>query len=153
MDYELRLMNSPLHTCMHNWVRTILVMQLAWVLPVLAEPVAVVTQDETPVTSLNRDEVADLFLGKRIITIAGRDLTPLDVNDDSLREAFYQRVAGMSAMRVNAYWARLVFTAQGRPPRKFSLTEVKKLVHSQSGLVTYLPSNDANGFKILLTVY
>ncbi len=128
------------------------VVLLAWTLPVQADPVVVVTQDGTPVTSLSRGQVADLFLGKRNITVAGRDLTPLDVNDDSLREAFYQGVAGMSAMRVNAYWARLVFSAQGRPPRKFPLSEVQKLVRSRSGLVTYLPTSDANGFKILLTV-
>ena len=146
-------MKSPLQFFPGNWSRMILVVLfIAWAFPVLAAPVVVVTQDGTPVTTLSRDEVADLFLGKRIITVAGRDLTPLDVNDDFLRESFYQGVAGMSAMRVNAYWARLVFSAQGRPPRKYPLSEVKKLVRSRSGLVTYLPSDDANGFKILLTV-
>jgi hypothetical protein len=145
-------MKSTKQLFMHNWPCIVLIVFISWVPPVLAEPVVVVTQYGTPVTSLSREQVADLFLGKRNITISGRDLIPLDVDDNSLREAFYQGVTGMSAMRVSAYWARVVFSAQGRPPRKFSLPEVKMLVHSQSGLVTYLPSDDANGFKILLTV-
>jgi hypothetical protein len=150
--FELKLMKPRKHFYSHNWTRIILVVLIVWTLPVSAEPVVVVTQDGTPVDSLSREEVADLFLGKRNITVAGQELTPLDVNDDALREAFYQGIAGMSAMRVNAYWARLVFSAQGRPPRKLPLSEAKKLVRSQLGLVTYMPSDNSSGFKILFKV-
>jgi hypothetical protein len=149
---ELRLMNSLIQFILLNLMRAVLVLLVACTLSAWAEPVVVVTQDGSSVTTLSRDEVADLFLGRRIITISGQDLIPLDVNDESLREAFYQGVANMSTLRVNAYWARLVFSARGRPPPKLSLSEVKRVVLYKPGLVTYLPADDAKGFKIILTV-
>ena len=121
--------------------------------PAAAEPVDVVTQDGAKIASLSREQVADLFLGKARIVFEGLELTPLEVNDEPLREVFYQGVAGMSAMRVNAYWARLVFTSQGRPPRKLNLSDAERLVRSRPGFVTYVPSDDSNGFRILLTVH
>jgi hypothetical protein len=122
----------------------------AWAAPAWAESIAVVTKDDTVLTSLTRQEVSDLFLGKRKLVVAGIPLTPVDVADEALREAFYQGVAEMSASRVNAYWARLVFSAQGRPPRKLSLVEAKSLAKKHVGVVTYLPADTAGGFKILL---
>ena len=142
-----RTLNLP---SLCKWWGLLLTVLLMLDLPASAESVAVVTHDLIPVTTLTREEVADLFLGKRNITIKGLSLIPLDVNDEPLREAFYQGVAEMSAMRVNAYWSRLVFSAQGRPPRKLPLAEAKSLVQSQPGMVTYVPDVSAAGFKILL---
>jgi hypothetical protein len=109
-----------------------------------------VTHEDTPVASLSREDVADLFLGKRKLAIAGRVLTPIDIGDETLREAFYQAVAEMSAVRVNAYWARMVFSAQGRPPRKLPLSEARTLVQAQPGLITYVPAGGNGEFKIVL---
>jgi hypothetical protein len=115
-----------------------------------AESIAVVTQEGVQIASLSREEVADLFLGKRKILVAGQTLTPVDVSDESLRDSFYQKVAEMRSVRVKAYWARLVFSAQGRPPRELKLTEAKHLIQSESGYVTYLPANTAEGFNVVL---
>jgi len=131
-------------------LRLLLGLLLLWSTTLHSEPVAIVTQDGTPLASLSKQEAADLFLGKRKLQVAGQPLTPVDVADEGLRDAFYQGVADMSSVRVNAYWARLVFSAQGRPPRKLPLVEAQALVQSQPGMVTYLPGNGTSGFKILL---
>ena len=115
-----------------------------------AEPIAVVTHEGVPVSALSREEVAELFLGQRSLSFSGISLIPVDVADESLREAFYQEIANMSAARVSAYWARRVFASQGRPPRKLPLGEAKSAVLSQAGTVTYLPNSGASGFKIVL---
>jgi len=51
---------------------------------------------------------------------------------------------------VNAYWARVVFSAQGRPPRILPLPEAQALITNQQGIITYMPENNASGFKIIL---
>jgi hypothetical protein len=124
----------------------------ALISPALAEPLSVITANGTAVSSLTRDEVADLFLGRRKISIDGQTLIPLDASDDKVRDSFYQAIADMSAVRVSAYWARIVFAAQGRPPRKLPLDEVKFFLQSQPGTVTYAPDAKHNGFKILLSL-
>ncbi len=134
---------SPLTTLV---IITALVVPLAYA----DDSLAIVTAESSTVTSLTRKEVADLFLGKHKINIGGQAVTPIDVTDEAPRDMFYQQVADMSAQRVNAYWARLVFSGQGRPPQQLSLTEAMALIKSQPGTVTYLPAQHANGFKILL---
>ncbi len=124
----------------------------AFISPTRAEPLSVITANGNVVSSLTREEVADLFLGKRKISIDGHALIPLDVSDDKLRDSFYQAVADMSAVRVSAYWARIVFSAQGKPPRKLPLDEVKFFLQSQPGTVTYAPDAKHDGFKILLSL-
>ncbi|MFM9913968.1 MAG: hypothetical protein ACKVN9_10590, partial [Methylophilaceae bacterium] len=94
--------------------------------------------------------VADIFLGKRKLTVSGISLIPIDISDEALRENFYRQIADMNTIRVNAYWSRVVFSAQGRPPRILSLLDAKSLVASQQGVITYLPENNAAGFKIVL---
>lgn len=116
----------------------------------LSEPVAVISHEGVQLASLTREDVADLFLGKRKMVVAGLALTPVDVSDDALRETFYQQVAGMSAIRVNAYWARQVFSAKGRPPIKLPLADAKSMVLAQPGMVTYVPDKNASEFKVLL---
>ena len=132
------------------WLKFAMACWLVCTMPANAEMIAVVTQNGTPVTSLSKQEVANLFLGKHALTVGGQNLIPVDIADERLREAFYQSVAEMSAARVNAYWARLVFSAQGRPPRKLPLAEAKALILSQPGLVTYLPASGGGEFIVLL---
>ncbi|GAB6141529.1 hypothetical protein JCM14076_22580 [Methylosoma difficile] len=127
-----------------------LALLLLLALPLAAEPLAIVTQDSPEAAPLTREEIADLFLGKRKISLAGVNLTPVDISDEALRESFYQGIAEMSTVRVNAYWSRLVFSAQGRPPRQLPLEEAKALVLSTPGIITYIPDAHSNGFKILL---
>jgi hypothetical protein len=121
--------------------------------PAVAESIDVITANGTPISSLTREETADLFLGKRKMSIEGLPLIPLDVSDDGLRDLFYRTVADMSAVRVSAYWARLVFSAQGRPPRQLTVDEAKSLVQSQPGMVTYLRDGKNASFKILLNLH
>ncbi|MFM9912292.1 MAG: hypothetical protein ACKVN9_02015 [Methylophilaceae bacterium] len=115
-----------------------------------AEPVVVVTQGNFPISTLSRQDISDLFLGKRKISFSGINLVPIDISDEGLRETFYKQIADMSAIRVNAYWARVVFSAQGRPPRILTLPEAQALITNQQGIITYMPENNASGFKIIL---
>lgn len=120
---------------------------IAW-----AGSIAVVTQEGSVVKTMTREEAADLFLGKRKIAIEGLSLIPVDIADEDLRDNFYQLVADMSAVRVNAYWARIVFSAQGRPPKKLMPDEAKVLANTQPGTITYIPQNEASGFNLLLNL-
>lgn len=113
-------------------------------------PLEVVTLSGIPVSSLSRQDVADLFLGRRQITLSGQTLKPVDVSDPSLRDNFYSQVAGMTSVMVNAYWARIVFSARGRPPPILSVTQAQAMVVSNVGFVTYLPDKGPLGFKVVV---
>ena len=114
--------------------------------------IVVVVRKDSSLVQLSRDEVAALFLGK---TRHSKDipLTPFDSKDNELRERFYLAVAEMSSMRVKAYWSRIVFSGQGRPPREVSVSEVSAKLMEQSDALIYLPADQvASDMKIVFSM-
>lgn len=110
--------------------------------PVLAaEPVAfvVVVRADSPVPSLTRDEVRDLFLGRTVPTV-GLALSPLEVRDEAVRGAFYERLIGWSVNRWRAHWARQVFAGLSQPPTLLAGAEVMPAVLRSPLAVGYLPA-------------
>lgn len=113
--------------------------------------IVVVVRKDSSLVQLSRDEVAALFLGK---TRSSNDipLTPFDSKDNSLRERFYQAVAEMNGLRLKAYWSRIVFSGQGRPPREVSVSEVSTTLMEQSDALIYLPADQvAPDMKIVFS--
>jgi len=115
--------------------------------------VLVALNPETPAIALRREDIADIFLGRQRILSGGLSLVPIDTSDEALRESFYQGVAGMSSNRVRAYWARLVFSSQGRPPRELaSDAAIQTLLHDPGTVIyTFDDRMPAQG-KILLRI-
>lgn len=114
--------------------------------------IVVVVRKDSPLVQLSRDEVADLFLGK---TRHSNDIpiTPFDNKDQALRERFYQAVAEMNSLRVKAYWSRIVFSGQGRPPQEISTSEALAKLSDESGALLYLPADQvAPDMKIVFSM-
>ena len=86
--------------------------------------IVVVTHKDSPLTTLSQQEVVDLFLGK-FKSSHNVPVKPLDSKDKMLRDRFYSATANMSSMRVKAYWSRIVFSGQGRPPHEIASAEAR----------------------------
>ncbi len=100
----------------------------------------VAVRKDSQITQLSREEVVDLFLGKRK-HINGSFYMAIDSKDNALRDRFYQAAADMNAVRVKAYWSRIVFSGQGRPPQEASTAEaIARLTDDPSALI-YLPAD------------
>lgn len=130
-----------------GWVGIGLLACLLWpgLSAVAAEPVAepaafvVVVRADSPVPSLTRDEVRDLFLGRSVPTV-GLALSPLDVRDEPVRAAFYEKLIGWSVNRWRAHWARQVFAGLSQPPTLVGVGEVVPAVLRSPLAVAYLPA-------------
>jgi ABC-type phosphate transport system substrate-binding protein len=115
------------------------------VLPSLAasgSDVVAVVSSKSRVTSLNSDQVADIFLGKTSHFPDGTQATPIDQSEDSpARERFYAQFTGKSPAQVRAYWAKIIFTGRGQPPRQVgNSAEAKKLVAQNPNAIAYIDS-------------
>lgn len=88
-------------------------------LPLLAQAdLVVVTGSNSSITSLTENEVRQLFSGQ-LKTVAGQRVQPLDLpNSGQHREEFYRKLMGRTPEQMRAYWTRLIFTGQGKPPGK-----------------------------------
>jgi ABC-type phosphate transport system substrate-binding protein len=102
--------------------------------------VVAVVSAKSRVTTLNADQVADIFLGKTSHFPDGTQATPIDQSEDSpAREKFYAQFTGKSPAQVRAYWAKIIFTGRGQPPRQVgNSVEAKRLVVQNPNAIAYI---------------
>ncbi|GAB3020023.1 type 2 periplasmic-binding domain-containing protein [Bowmanella dokdonensis] len=80
--------------------------------------VVVVMSAQSPSTSINREELADIYLGRLNQLPNGAQVIPLDQTERSpLYEEFYQGYLGRTPAQIKAHWSRLIFTGRGQPPQ------------------------------------
>lgn len=80
--------------------------------------VVVVVSPLNPVTSLTRNQVTDIFLGRSRQFPSGDLALPIDQAEGSApRRLFNERVLGRSAAQVRSHWSKVLFTGRGRPPQ------------------------------------
>ena len=111
-----------------------------------AEVVAVVSA-RSAVTSLSRNQVADIFLGKAARFPDGSPAVPIDQAEGAAaRDEFYLSVAGKSAAQLNAHWSKIIFTGRGQPPREVANgAAVKKLLLENPAAIGYIERSLVDG--------
>lgn len=82
-----------------------------------AELVLIVNRD-SGISSLSREQVSHLFLGRVKMLPSGARANVVEV--EPLRAGFYRRLLGREIAEINAYWARLQFSGRTQPPARVS---------------------------------
>ena len=115
-------------------------------LPALSHAdLVIVTGSNSSITSLTETEVRQLFSG-HLRTIDGQRVQPLDLPGTAQpREDFYRKLMGRTSEQMRAYWTRLIFTGQGKPPREVSNTQELTTLVSSGEYVGYLPEEAVSG--------
>ncbi|HEX4333857.1 MAG TPA: phosphate ABC transporter substrate-binding protein [Usitatibacter sp.] len=105
-----------------------------------AEDVVAVVSAKSPITSLNSEQVADIFLGKTTRFPDGSAAVPIDQNEDSPdRDRFYAQYTGKSPAQVKAHWSKLIFTGRGQPPRQVAnAAEAKRVLAQDPHAIAYI---------------
>ncbi len=120
---------------------------------VAAQVVGVISA-KSPVATLSRDQVMDIFLGRTSRFPDGSPAVPIDQAEGSAaREEFYANFAGKSPAQLKAHWSKIIFTGRGHPPREVSGSlEVRKLLVENPGTIGYIERSLLDGrLKVLLT--
>ena len=101
--------------------------------------VVVVAGAASPVGSLGAEEVARIFLGKTETTATGARVIAIDQPDGSpARAEFYRQITGKTLAQVRAYWARVIFTGKGQPPRQLDSAATAKLLAENPRAIAYV---------------
>ncbi len=100
----------------------------------------VIVNKENAMSSLSKQQVIDLFMGRTPYFPSGDAVVKLDAPSSSkVRENFYQSLVQMSLPEINAYWARLMFSGRATPPMQVPKEQdVIKLVASNSNAIGYV---------------
>jgi ABC-type phosphate transport system substrate-binding protein len=128
---------------------------LAWLAPVAsAAELVVIVSARNPVNALRADQVAEIFLAQVGHFPDGADAVALDQGVGSpLRNEFYAKVTAKSPALVKAYWAKMIFTGRGQPPKEApNSAAVRKMVADNPALIGYIDKSalDASVKPVLL---
>ncbi len=117
----------------------------------VAESVVIVHPSNA--NAIDASAISKLFLGKSQKFSSGDEAVPVNIESGSVRESFDQAVLGKSEAQLKAYWAKLVFTGKGSPPKEVaSDAEVKALIAANPNMIGYISSASADdSVKVVLT--
>jgi ABC-type phosphate transport system substrate-binding protein len=108
--------------------------------------VVVIVSAKSPVTRLTAAQTTRIFLGKVDSFPDNGDAVPIDQAEGSaIRDEFYSKVAHKSSSQLAAYWAKVIFTGDGRPPVALeSNVAVRKAVANNPKAIGYIDKSDVN---------
>lgn len=132
-------------------MKTLIVLCMALLVSVTAQAqeIVVVAGPSSRISSLSTDDLEKLYLGHASVNSEGQEITLYDLENSAVRQKFYQAAFSLSLIQLRAYWARLVFTGRGRPPRQLSTEALIARLQSDEHAVGYLPIDKAEGLTIL----
>lgn len=97
--------------------------------------------------ALDQDAIQRIFLGKTRAFPGGSEAVPISAKEGSPEEQeFTEKVLSKSPKQLKSYWAKMVFTGKGTPPRQIdSAAEVVKLISANPNLIGFVPAGTADG--------
>ena len=105
--------------------------------------------------TLDIDAVRKLFLGKSHQLPNGNKAELFDLPlGDATRENFRAKVIRKSEKRLNAHWARMLFSSKAQPPVELNDADaIKDMVSENPNALSYLDSIDVDpSVKVVLVV-
>jgi ABC-type phosphate transport system substrate-binding protein len=108
--------------------------------------VVVVVSAKSSIKSLTAEQTAKIFLGKVASFPDGKIALPVDQPEGSeVRDEFYSKVAHKNSSQLTAYWAKIIFTGNGRPPNLLpNNAAVRKAVAHNPNAIGYIDKKAVN---------
>ena len=129
-----------------NRLRILLLVAVAMLATSAYGEVVVVVARKSPVKTLTAEQTAKIFLGKVVSLPGGQGVVPIDQPEGSaVRDEFYAKVAHKNASQLTAYWAKIIFTGDERPPKLLENDEeVRKAVAADPSAIGYIDKSAVN---------
>lgn len=123
-------------------------------LPASAEGhnVKVVASPGFPVDTLTRNEIKEIFLGKKK-HIDGQSINFIIFKSEFSQRSFLRNYLSKTIDQYNLFWKRQVFTGRGTPPKIFvSSDEVISYVKNSSNTISFVTQETPHDAVKLITV-
>ncbi|MCS5711659.1 hypothetical protein [Candidatus Berkiella aquae] len=119
---------------------TLISLWIGFVSPAVQAEIVVISNHQLPVTSLSRDEVYRIYLGKTKFLPNGTKVIPIDQKMGAVsRCQFYKSIIHKTETEIKSYWSRVIFTGQGNPPlQQDDDLAVKEMVAKDTHCLGYI---------------
>ena len=119
-----------------------------------SESIVVITSAASSVSKLDKEQVANLFLGKSSSYPDGSAAVPIEQTDNSTaHEEFHKNVTEKSASQLKSYWSKMIFSGKGSAPKEVANNnELLKLVAANPTMIGYVDKHALDkSVKVIFT--
>jgi ABC-type phosphate transport system substrate-binding protein len=108
--------------------------------------VVVIVSAKSHITGITAEQTARIFLGKTSSFPDNGDAVAIDQAEGSeIRDEFYAKVVHKNSSQLAAYWAKIIFTGDGRPPEMLdSNAAIRKAVANNPKAIGYIDKSAVN---------
>lgn len=106
----------------------------------------VVANINSGLEKMSKDEVINVYMGRNRKLPSGISATPLDLSTPLSEKAnFYSVMVNKELSEISSYWARLLFSGQGSPPKQLKdADEALEYVAQFKGAIAYIDRKKAD---------
>lgn len=96
--------------------------------------------------AFDKDTISRIFLGKSRAFPGGGEAIPVAFKEGTAQsDEFSQSVLGKTPKQLKAYWAKMIFTGKGTPPKQMdNAQQVLELVSNNPNIIGFVPSGSAS---------
>ena len=100
---------------------------------------------------LNKNDITDIFLGKKREFKTGVTIKPFSLNEDSETTGYFvKNVLNKTPAQLKSYWARIVFTGQGEPPLVVENEEkMVEMISSNPNAIGFVAGKVPEGVRVV----
>jgi ABC-type phosphate transport system substrate-binding protein len=97
--------------------------------------------------AFDKDAIKRIFLGKTRAFPGGGEAVPIGLKEGTAgSQEFTKSVLSKTPKQLKAYWAKMVFTGKGTPPRQMDGTsQILDLISTNPNLIGFVPAGSATG--------
>lgn len=120
-----------------------------------ADDIAVIAHPQATFNTVTMAETRQLFMGKSKTLPNAQTALPLMHPEDSLMRTRFDRVVlERDSKQMRAYWAQMIFTGRGKPPRQLADDEsMKKEVSANVNAIGYVDGKSVDAsVKVVLLI-
>lgn len=106
----------------------------------------VVANVNSGLEKMSKDEVINVYMGRNRKLPSGVSAVPLDLTNPLSEKAnFYSVMVNKELSEISSYWARLLFSGQGSPPKQLKdADEALDYVVQSKGAIAYIDRKKAD---------
>jgi ABC-type phosphate transport system substrate-binding protein len=143
-----------LHKLFCNCMTFSLLMAISTMAAIAQADVVVIVSAKSSVTRLTAEQTTKIFLGKVVTFPNDKPAIPIDQPEGSeIRDEFYAKVVRKNSSQLTAFWAKMIFTGEGRQPKLLDGdVAVRKAVASDPSAIGYIDKSAVTkSVRVILT--
>jgi hypothetical protein len=120
---------------------------------ILCGQIVIVMSKDAAFDTIKKREVERLFLAKSKRLPSGKKAIVVEPKEKQLKSHFYKKVLRKSEIQMRSYWAKMVFTGKGTPPKQVRIEDISAYLASHENAIAYLDKSQVTSeLKIIMEI-